>query len=71
MRYRNKPAPVKVEMPTDPRRTRPGYHLVRVNDKTQIEVKDGQDDVLARQMFVDKMHQLDRAFYNNLEVTEG
>lgn len=47
---------------------REGYHLVRVNSNTMIEVKDGDDDEKARQAFVNKVIKHNQSFYNNLEV---
>lgn len=59
---------VKPEGRKDPRDIRQGYHLVRVNSHTEIEVKDGADDQEARKAFIEKMAQHDKVYYNNLEV---
>lgn len=45
-----------------------GYHLVRVNSNTWIEVKDGHNDDKARTQFILKLEASQMAFYNNLTI---
>jgi len=58
----------KLMIPTNPHGIRPGYHLVRVDPKTEIEVIDGTDDAQAIDRFIQKMQKQEKYLYDNMKI---